>query len=428
MRRTRDSQTLRTQLLPRILPRLILAALKVAWISFFPVEWLPDLPEPLRHLPRQHPATWQRVLLEEFTSTGVAHDPKAQGDAPRNWDLELHVISVRRQYPKRYSFQRDGVTFYCLKLPRGMRTLSLFWWETMLIRRCLRDVKPDLVHAWGTERGTALVASRLPYPYLVTMQGLLQWYLEKVDLGPFVKLEAQLERLSLRRAPVATVESSFGVNWLREHYPRLEVRQAEHAPNWLFHRLERRPQTKPLRFLFVGVMAPIKGTDLLLHALDQLRSELDFQLIIVGAGPPEYLSKLKTETSPALWERITLRHGLSQPEVAEEMARATMVLFPTRADNSPNSVKESVVAGVPVVGSALGGILDYVVPGRNGCTFAAGNLAEFVTAIRTAAAHPLFSQGNVDPETLASMRDYLSPHRMAERFYSAYQRVLERDK
>jgi glycosyltransferase involved in cell wall biosynthesis len=398
--------------------------LKVAWISFFPVEWLPDLPEPLRRVPRQHPATWQRVLLQEFTrkETGEQH-PEAGARPGR--DLNLHVLSVRRHYPKPYTFERDSVTFHCVKLPRGMRTLSLFWWETILIRRCLQAFRPDLVHAWGTERGTALVASRLPYPYLVTMQGLLQWYLEQVDLGPFTKLEAQLERVSLRRASVTTVESSFGVTWLREHYPHLEIRQAEHAPNWLFHRLERRPENKPLRFLFVGVMAPIKGTDLLLRALDQLRSELDFRLTIVGTGSPKFLQALRAQTSTALWERVTLRQGLSQSEVAEEMARATMVLFPTRADNSPNSVKESVVAGVPVVGSALGGILDYVHPGRNGFTFPAGNLEEFIKAIRAAAAHPLFSLGEVEPEILAQMRDYLSPSRMAERFYAAYQRVLE---
>ena len=40
--------------------------LKVAWISYFPIEWLPDLPEPLRGLPRMHPASWQRVLLQEL--------------------------------------------------------------------------------------------------------------------------------------------------------------------------------------------------------------------------------------------------------------------------------------------------------------------------------------------------------------------------
>ena len=40
--------------------------LKVAWYSYFPIEWLPNLPPELQGLQRQHPATWQRVLWDQF--------------------------------------------------------------------------------------------------------------------------------------------------------------------------------------------------------------------------------------------------------------------------------------------------------------------------------------------------------------------------
>ena len=33
--------------------------LSVAWISDFPIEWLSEIPQELRHLPRRHPATWK---------------------------------------------------------------------------------------------------------------------------------------------------------------------------------------------------------------------------------------------------------------------------------------------------------------------------------------------------------------------------------
>src|ERR1043166_3859759 len=209
--------------------------LKVAWISFFPIELLPELPAPLRNLPRLHPATWQRVLLEELK------------DKP---DLKLEIIAVRKQFPHNCSFDWGGATFHCIRVPPGLRTLSLFWLETLLIRRCLVRIRPDLVHAWGSERGAALIGSRLGWPYLVTMQGLLEWYAQQVDLGLVSRLEAKLERIALRRASVVTTESTFSVNWLREHYPHLEVRQAEHAPGWVFHRLRRQPETHPVRFLY----------------------------------------------------------------------------------------------------------------------------------------------------------------------------------
>lgn len=384
--------------------------LSVAWISFFPLEWLPDAPEPLRNLSRRHPAPWQRVLLDELKEVE---------------DLDIHIFAVRRDYPRDYSFKRGNAMFHCVKMPRGMRTLSFFWWETILIRRALSVLRPDLVHAWGSERGAALVASRLTYPNLVTMQGLLEWCLEHVEMGWFMRLEARLERVSLQRASVVTAESRFAVDWLHARYPHLQPRQVEHAPNWLFHRLERRPVTKPLSSLFVGTMCRLKGTDLLLRALDKLQRELDFRLTIVSGEAPEFARHLRTIGSAALWERIVILTNLTQPQVAEQMARATIMLFPTRVDNSPNSVKEAVVCGLPVVASAIGGIVDYVLPDRNGLTFEPGNLEQFITSIRASVAHPLFGQGKVDGETLRQMRDYLSPKTMAEGFLAAYRTVAE---
>lgn len=385
--------------------------LRVAWATVFPIEWLPELPPELRLLPKLHPATWQRVLLDELKTRP---------------DLELHVIAVRKHFPRHLDFEWEGVEFHCLKVPPGMRTLSLFWWDTLLVRSCLHRIQPDLVHAWGTERGAALVASRLAYPYLVTMQGLLEWYVQQVQLSRFTRLEARLEKVALRRASIVSTESRFGVNWLREHYKHLDVQQIEHAPSWIFHRLQRHPETRPVRFLFVGPMSQLKGTDLLLAGLDRLRTEIDFRLTIVGSGAPAYVDRMKSITSSALWQRITIRSGLTPAQVAEEVACATIMVFPTRADTSPNCVKEAVVAGLPVVASAVGGIPDYVVPGRNGLTFAAGDLDAFTQAVRTAVAHPHFAQGKVDAATLEQMRAYLSPKVMSEKFLAAYQRVLER--
>jgi len=385
---------------------------KIAWISYFPISWLPDLPEFLRSVPRLHPATWQRVLLDELKA-----DPL----------LKLHVFTLQKHFPHDHTFESRGVTFHCLKASLKLRVGSLFWWDTVLLRRKLKQLAPDLVHAWGFERGAGVVASRLKYPFLITVQGLLNWYLQQVDLGAFVRLEARLERITLRRAPVVTTESRFAVNWLREHYPHLEIHQAEHAPNWLFHQLIRNPTTDPVQFLFIGPMSLLKGTDLLFKALDRLRSEVQFQLTIVGSSAPDFVASMRTATSAALWERVRILHGLAPAEVAGLLARTTIMLFPTRADTSPNSVKEAVVAGVPVVASAIGGIVDYVVPGKNGFTFAAGDPEAFRDAVEMALDHPLFRYGKVDAEVLSQMRAYLSPRVMAERFRRAYDAVLSRN-
>jgi glycosyltransferase involved in cell wall biosynthesis len=143
----------------------------------------------------------------------------------------------------------------------------------------------------------------------------------------------------------------------------------------------------------------------------------------IGFQEPGFVDELKARTSPALWNRVTMKKALTPTEVAAELEQATIVLFPTRVDNSPNSVKEAAVAGVPVVASAVGGIVDYIKSGLNGITFPAGDLNSFVAAIREAVAHPLFGKGQVDPKNLDQVRHYLSPELMAQRFLQVYRRV-----
>jgi len=382
---------------------------KIVWVSDFQIEWLADIPEELRTLPRRHPATWQMVLLSEFE---------------QHPELEVHIVLLRKQIQRAMSFQRNGVTFHVLKALPALRLGSLFWLDTLLIRRICRQIKPDLVHAWGSEQGAALIAARLGYPTVATVQGLLTWYKEVVRLGAYERVAERMERMSFPRATIVTTESSFAVRYLKNRYPRMTVHQAEHAPNWAFHRVQRRPQTAPVHFISVATLGLRKGSDLLFQALNQLAPEMPFKLTVISGPSPAFLESMRAQVSEELWQRIDFKTHLLPHEVATQLETPTMLLLPTRADTSPNAVKEAVVAGLPVVASEVGGIPDYVIPGKNGLLFPAGDLDEFVQAIRSACAHPLFGKGQVDPTALATQRAYLSPELMAKNFLAAYETAM----
>jgi glycosyltransferase involved in cell wall biosynthesis len=383
--------------------------LTVAWFSFFPVEWLPGVPDAIARLPHRHPASWQQALVEEFKG---------------RTDLRLHVFDLRKELDRDVTFEWQGVTFHCLKLPRRWRATSLFWIDTLRLRRKLREIRPDVVHAWGTEYGAAIIASRLGYPTVVSMQGLLGYFAGLLKPDTYGRLTAWLERVSLRRARVATAESTFSVNWLKEHFPHLRVHHVEHAPGWAFYKIQRRPETQPVHFLSVGSISHRKGHDLTLRALDRLKDELNFRLTIIGfAAEPGRLEALKAQASKALLDRVEFLQDAPVERVEDLYARATMMLVPTRADTGPVAVKEAAVAGLPVIGSAMGGMPDYITPNKNGLIFPVGDLDAFTQAIRQACADPLFRQGKVAPETLAAVRDHLSPSRMAEDFLAVYRQI-----
>ena len=359
-----------------------------------------------------HPATWQRVLWEEFA---------------RYLNLELHLIIPRGNFPQSHRFSHGNTTFHCIKTPPGLRAGTLYWLDTLLAARVLKNIKPDLVHGWGTEFGGAALAGRLPYPALVTMQGILTWCETLFPLNRHMKISRWLEPRSLRKADVVTCESSFAMKYLGERYPHLKLIQVEHAPHPLFSAVRRQPPKAPLRIVCVSPFTFAKGADLVIGALDSLRN-LDVELLWIGAREAQLEQQLRKETSDSVWKRVQFKNDLSASEVADELAKATLLVHATRADNSPNSVKEAVVAGVPVVATNTGGIPDYVNPGKNGYLFEVGDQKDCTSRIRDALTHPDFSRGMVDQTTLMEERTYLSAKTMAEKFFAAYQVALREDR
>ena len=156
--------------------------------------------------------------------------------------LKLHVVVLRKQFERNLTFERNGVTYHLIKPPGGLRAPSLFWVDTVLIRRALRAIRPDLVHAWGTEQGAALVANRLGYPRVATVQGLISWYAKVSPPSWHDRVAAALENYTLPRCPLVTTEARFSVQYLRHKFPGLHVEQVEHAPDPAFHQVMRQPQ------------------------------------------------------------------------------------------------------------------------------------------------------------------------------------------
>jgi glycosyltransferase involved in cell wall biosynthesis len=249
-------------------------------------------------------------------------------------------------------------------------------------------------------------------------------------LNASMKLSRFAEPGSLRKAHVVTCESSFGMNYLRDRYPHLRLLQVEHAPSPIFSQVERTSQhhsKQPFRILCVGMFEFWKGAPVIVEALAGLLDTYNFELLWLGSRNPALEQEMRAKAGAALWKHITFRHNVPSAEIAQELSRTTLFLHAALADNSPNAVKEAVVAGVPIVATHTGGIPDYVLPGKNGFLFESGNAADCRQKLVEAMSHPLFSHGLVDPETLQKMRVYLSAKTMAEKFREGYNLTLRYD-
>ena len=119
-----------------------------------------------------------------------------------------------------------------------------------------------------------------------------------------------------------------------------------------------------------------------INALQALPSELDYELRVVGRAEATYVSQLRARSSPEVWRRISFLQQVEISRLAEVLGETTVLIFPSRSENSPNAVKEAVVAGVPIVGSRVGSVPEYVRPGRNGVLVSPGDAPALTRGVR----------------------------------------------
>jgi glycosyltransferase involved in cell wall biosynthesis len=126
---------------------------------------------------------------------------------------------------------------------------------------------------------------------------------------------------------------------------------------------------------YVGRLDHGKGVKTLLQAIASVASELgDFRCIVVGDG--ELTNDLiQLARSLNLGERVNFVGTKAQTELQEIITNFDTFVFPTeRKSESLGLVGlEAMACGIPVIGSKIGGLEDYLVNDSNGYFFEPGN-------------------------------------------------------
>lgn len=136
------------------------------------------------------------------------------------------------------------------------------------------------------------------------------------------------------------------------------------------------------RLVFLGRLTPEKGLTFLLRAMPAVVERFpSVELAIVGDGPQrEELEDLVE--SLGLESTVKFTGKVSHERVQELMRTATAGLVPSIwTENSPVSIYESMIAGLPMIGSRIGGIPDLIDDGRTGFLFEPRNETEIAASI-----------------------------------------------
>lgn len=170
------------------------------------------------------------------------------------------------------------------------------------------------------------------------------------------------------------------------------------------------------RLLCVGMVSQLKGSDLLLQALEAWahdHPDRQLSVIFVGEGPlrPQLQQKALPANVTVEWAGVVPYDALPA-----WYARAGMLVFPTQGDEWGLVVNEALAAGLPVIGSEYSqAVTELVKDGENGWRFRPDDPQAIATALERALATP--------EDTLRQMRisaratvQHLTPQRMAAAF------------
>lgn len=249
------------------------------------------------------------------------------------------------------------------------------------LSRVFREFKPQIVH-------THLAVQRYVFPVLLRKRGVVVHTLHNLAehetdaFGRVVHWFAfrhSVLPVAISREVAASVKRTYGVECQAIIPNCIPVEDYEHNPdegNGWRQLVGIAPNA--IVFTCVGRLEPQKNPLLLLKAFSELKDPRA-HLVLLGNG--------------SLWEQVvayTRSHNLGdrvhqlgkRENVSDVLAASDVFVLGSNWEGNPLAVMEAMAAGLPVIGTRVGGIPELVESGVEGLLVPAGDSAAFGSAMQ----------------------------------------------
>lgn len=303
------------------------------------------------------------------------------------------VVIAHEKYRDRFL---PAVVFEALDLSRGRNNPLMLW----RLRQVIARHAPDIVHAQAS-KAAAMVSRVLPFLRVASVATL---HNEKKSTGMYARFDAVIavSRIAMRNLshPRVTVIH----NGIRPPAPVSADAAALRAGLGI-------PAQAPV-VVAIGRAVPAKGFDLLIEAWQGID---DAHLVIAGDGPD--LPALRAQAAVA-GGRVHLPGQRS--DVFALLALSSFLVISSRWEGGPYTLVEALLAGRPVVSTAVGAVPDvlpaaWVVP--------VGDVPALRAAVCAALARGPSLADDFAP-VFARAREELTLEAMADRVEAVYRERL----
>ena len=347
---------------------------------------------------------------------------------PPTPEVDLHIACLWPGGSQQKTFHYEGATFHLLPCPAHGRALLLFQRDQCYFRKLFHELRPEIVHGWGTEDSFGLVARRLaPARHVVGIQGLIKTYRERVPMGGRWRLVEFTERLTLRHARWVAAESGYSSNAAKPLCPRAQIRLLEHPLRQEFLGIEPGDGSSS-RVLFLGGINERKGISDALRAFAQIEDP-SWTLQIIGSGTMEAeLGMLRLAEHLKLGTRFRHDRELPSAEVVRAMQASAVFLLPTRIDTGPTALKEALTLGLWPVCYDNTGPGEYVRKFHFGSLARDLDLADLSVALKTAVATRPWAALHLRQQLRDATREAFSPQKIWAQLLSFYGEIIDRSR
>lgn len=338
-----------------------------------------------------------KFLGETVPAWGGWMYPSALALLQENPDLELGVVIPIDT--KKFSVQKiDGITYFLVPC-EGLAKVT-----KEMVNNCqliVEQFDPKLIHLHGTEFSLALAMLRAGFngPVVASIQGLAGAYtrysngglsfkdrLRNISLRDILRLDTQFQteksfnsRGILESELIRNLTDVIGrTSWDKAHCKAINSKINYHFCNETlresFYNAEWQLDNCDKQSIFVSnSSSALKGAHQVIKALPIILKQYP-ETLISFVGPNVFDSRWKNKIRftgyhlylRRLIKRLNLKDNvkflgtLTEVEMRDAFLSCNLYVLPSAIENSPNSLCEAQILGVPSIASYVGGIPDLV--------------------------------------------------------------------
>ena len=281
--------------------------------------------------------------------------------------------------------------------------------------QAIKEFKPDIIHVHGTEFPFGLILREVKdIPIVVSIQGNLTVYHEKYFAGlglpglwrgwrtgyPFHKADYKIwrRRMATEQEILGRAKFIFGrTDWDRRITaalaPRAEYFHIDEVIRPGFYNLAWAPRQKTVPAFFTTSSPSIyKGFETIIDTARVLvKVGVRFEWLVAGLKAEQPLVRLTMKDrkiNDLAGLNIRLLGTLGESDVADRLLNCDAYIQVSHIENSPNSVCEAMLAGVPVIASFAGGTGSLLKDGVQGVLVQDGDPYVLAGAMQEVIAEP----------------------------------------